>query len=387
VTVYRVAEPDETGKTAASADAFHATYPDRAQDAETLLVAPDGTLFIVTKGDTGPVALYRFPRQLTPGDSHRLTLVGVLAEGRARGDAQITDGTVSADGRWVVLRTNTAATFYPAAEFFRGVWRERYRVDVRPAGEPQGEGIALSADGATLFLAGEGGSSTRPGTLARMTCALPGEAHQGHVVPQELPPAGAAQLVRSLEASRAHRSHLWRDTPPANADDSVNAYVEIAKGNRDKWEFDMGRNRLGLDRVIPEEVGGYPVNYGFVPQTVSYDGDPFDALVLGPPLPEGEVVSGTIVGVMFMEDEKGWDAKVVLSPAGPDGRPRLTLTEDDRQTIGEFFRRYKQHESGKFSTVPGWGSIPDGRRYVTTTHAFFERCRQVPPGAPCRLEP
>jgi inorganic pyrophosphatase len=55
--------------------------------------------------------------------------------------------------------------------------------------------------------------------------------------------------------------------------------------------------------IMPDQIGGYPVNYGFVPQTVSYDGDPFDALVLGPPIRGGRVVRGTIVGLMFMEND------------------------------------------------------------------------------------
>ena len=66
-------------------DVFHATYPDGAHDAETLLVTPDGGLFIVTKGDTGPVALYRFPRELRPGATHQLERVGKpRAAGQAR---------------------------------------------------------------------------------------------------------------------------------------------------------------------------------------------------------------------------------------------------------------------------------------------------------------
>ena len=64
------------------------------------------------------------------------------------------------------------------------------------------------------------------------------------------------------------------------------------------------------------------MNYGFVPQTVSYDGDPFDILVLGPPLAGGSLVRGIIVGLMQMEDEKGLDSKVVVSVAGPDGKPK-----------------------------------------------------------------
>jgi inorganic pyrophosphatase len=178
---------------------------------------------------------------------------------------------------------------------------------------------------------------------------------------------------------------VWRDTPPTNDDGTVNAYVEIGRGDRRKWEFDMAANRLAIDRAIPEAIGGYPVNYGFVPQTISYDGDPFDVLVLGPPIPEGRIVRGTIVGLMYMEDEKGFDAKVVVSPA-TDASSRLELTERDRREITDFFQRYKLLEPDKFSTVPGWGSIAEGRDLVQLTHAFFEQCRQRS-AMPCRVAP
>jgi inorganic pyrophosphatase len=201
-----------------------------------------------------------------------------------------------------------------------------------------------------------------------------------------LPTLGTTQLDKSLEAATAHRSHVWRDTPPVNGDGSVNAYVEISRGDRRKWEFDMRANVRAIDRVIPEDIGGYPVNYGFVPQTVSYDGDPFDVLVLGPPLPGGELVRGTIVGLMYMEDEKGIDSKVVLSPIGADGRPLLALTAADQQEVGEYFRKYKRWEAGKFSKVPGWGSAAEGRAHVTTTHAFFRDCR-MRAGATCQVKP
>ena len=155
----------------------------------------------------------------------------------------------------------------------------------------------------------------------------------------------------------------------------MNGYVEIARGDRRKWEFDMAANRRAIDRTMPEDLGGYPVNYGFVPQTVSYDGDPFDVLVLGPPIEGGTVVRGVIVGVMRMEDEKGLDSKVVISRVGPDGRPLHALTAVEQQRIGDYFKRYKEHETGKFSKVPGWGTVAEGLSYVTTTHAFFQKCR------------
>ena len=117
---------------------------------------------------------------------------------------------------------------------------------------------------------------------------------------------------------------------------------------------------------------------------MSYDGDPVDVLVLGPALPGGEIVRGVIVGVMYMEDEKGLDSKVVLSPVVPDGRAKYELTPQIRNQIADYFRRYKQGEPGKFSKVPGWGTVAEGRDLVTTTHAFFRECRKHA-GTVCRV--
>jgi inorganic pyrophosphatase len=219
--------------------------------------------------------------------------------------------------------------------------------------------------------------------IAAVPC-LVAAAQSGERSLELLPASASEQLAQSLAAASAHTKHVWRDTPPLNDGETVNAYIEISRGDRRKWEFDMRANARAIDRMMPPRVGGYPVNYGFVPQTVSYDGDPFDALVLGPPLDGGLLVRGAIVGVMFMEDEKGPDSKVVLSVTHPDGRPVHQLTPADRRRIGDYFRRYKQHEPGKFSKVPGWGSIAEGLSHVTTTHAFFLQCRQHA-GKPCQL--
>lgn len=205
-----------------------------------------------------------------------------------------------------------------------------------------------------------------PTVVAAQVASLP---------PRELPATAATHLVQSLDAARAHTSHVWRDTKPINDDGTVNAYVEIPRGEVRKFEFDMRANARAIDRVMPPEIGGYPVNYGFVPQTVSYDGDPFDALVLGPPLEGGALVRGRIVGVMFMEDEKGLDSKVVLSRIDATGRYLDELTANARQEIGDYFARYKEHQPGAFSKVSGWGSVAEGRAFITMTHAFFRECR------------
>jgi inorganic pyrophosphatase len=204
--------------------------------------------------------------------------------------------------------------------------------------------------------------------------------------PDILPPAAVDKLAASFDAASTHRRHAWRDTPPTNAAGTVNAYIEIPRGERRKFEFDMHGNTRAVDRIMPADFGAYPVNYGFVPQTISYDGDPFDVLVLGPPLTGGNIVRGRIVGLMLMEDEKGIDSKVVLSPLDRDGRPTQALTQADRDRIGSYFDTYKRHEPKGFSNVPGWSSPEDGMAHIVMTHAFFRRCREAR-GTPCRIDP
>jgi hypothetical protein len=169
ITVYRVEEPTSDSGTA-TAVAFHARYPDRAQDAEALVVDRDGRLFIVTKGDTGPVALYRFPAQLKAGTTVELERVGrPRSPGKPGRDDRITDAAVSADGNWVALRTTTRLTLHLATEFMTGNWREAARVSLAPLGEPQGEGLTFASDG-SLYLVGEGGGKKQPGTFAKLSC-------------------------------------------------------------------------------------------------------------------------------------------------------------------------------------------------------------------------
>jgi hypothetical protein len=172
ITVYRLPEPDPRSKTAAVQDAFHATYPDGAHDAETLLVTAKGDIFIVTKGDPGPVAVYRFPPDSKSGATVALEQVGNPRDaGGAGADDRITDGALSPRGQWVALRTNHDVRFHAAADLLTGHWRQVGRVDLKPLGEPQGEGIAF-ADDASLYLVGEGGGIGQPGTFTRLTCTF-----------------------------------------------------------------------------------------------------------------------------------------------------------------------------------------------------------------------
>jgi hypothetical protein len=171
IAVYRLAEPAAGSQSVAVTDVFHATYPDGAQDAEALLVTPDARLYIVTKGDSGPVALYRFPAALRAGATATLERVGKAIHSGKPADTRITDGSVSPDGRWTVLRSRASLVFYRTDEFVAGNFREVKRVDLKAAGEAQGEGVAIGADH-VVYLVGEGGSKGQPGTFTHLRCEL-----------------------------------------------------------------------------------------------------------------------------------------------------------------------------------------------------------------------
>jgi hypothetical protein len=169
IAVYQIPEPSRPSGNVRPVAVFTATYPDGAHDAETLLVDAGGRLYVVTKGETGPAALYRFPEQLTAGKPMRLERVGNPIAARLAQPARITDGAVSADGKTVVLRSRTGLTFYSASDFLRGNFREERRVDLAKLGEPQGEAVAFGESDA-VFVAGEGGGKKQPGTLAVLSC-------------------------------------------------------------------------------------------------------------------------------------------------------------------------------------------------------------------------
>ena len=172
ITIYRLTEPGDTPSPTPAVDVFHARYPDGAHDAETLLVTPDGGLYIVTKGSTGPVALYRFPGE--PGTDGRVVQLerigGPRSSGLVKRDELVTDGAVSSDGARVVLRTHEALYFYRTAQLLAGDWSAAEIVNLKHVGEAQGEGVALGAEN-EIYLVGEGGGGSRPGTFARLTCA------------------------------------------------------------------------------------------------------------------------------------------------------------------------------------------------------------------------
>lgn len=175
IVVYRIPEPSPQDRSTRQAEAFRATYPDGARDAEAIIVTAADSLFVVAKGDNGPVALYQFSTPLRTGIATRLKKVATLAT-KVSKSQWITGASVSPDGRWVVLRTPASLLFYRAERLTKGVVTDPLVFDIRDLREPQGEGVALRSDG-TVYLTGEGGGGGgargRPGTFAAVRCQLP----------------------------------------------------------------------------------------------------------------------------------------------------------------------------------------------------------------------
>ena len=137
-------------------------------------------------------------------------------------------------------------------------------------------------------------------------------------------------------------------------DDVVEVFVEIPKGSRNKYEFDKRRGLMRLDRRLLSATT-YPADYGFIPETLGEDGDPLDALVLlDEPTFPGCLVVGRPIGVFWMEDEKGPDAKIICLPESDplwdhigdiEGLPGALRAE-----IEHFFDVYKTLEKKKSAT-------------------------------------
>ena len=168
VTVYRIPEPSPSDSRSAPAAALRLRYPDGPHDAEALFVR-DGAVHVVSKGETGPIAVYRVPAGAT-GEAV-LVRVATLAAGPVDRPARVTAADASEDGRWIALRTLDQVAVHPASVLDGGSAPAARRVDLRPLGEPQGEGIAFTPDGGLVLTSESRGRE--PGTLARLACTLP----------------------------------------------------------------------------------------------------------------------------------------------------------------------------------------------------------------------
>ncbi|TFH67423.1 inorganic diphosphatase [Gammaproteobacteria bacterium LSUCC0057] len=158
----------------------------------------------------------------------------------------------------------------------------------------------------------------------------------------------------------------------------INVIIEIP-ANHDpiKYEIDKASHAIFVDRFVATPMF-YPANYGYIPHTLSEDGDPLDVLVVAPyPVMPGAVIRARPVGVLVMEDESGMDHKLLAVP-----HTKLTKAYDHvnevadlpelliRQ-IGHYFENYKALEAGKWVKVTGWENAEAARQEILVSRQRY----------------
>jgi inorganic pyrophosphatase len=173
---------------------------------------------------------------------------------------------------------------------------------------------------------------------------------------------------------------IGKDVP-----NDFNVVIEIpANAPGIKFELDKDSGAVLVDRFMATPMH-YPCDYGFVPHTLSDDGDPVDVLVVAPyPLSPGVVVRCRPLGVLMMEDEAGLDAKVLAVPV-----QKLTSMYDDVMThedmpplllkqISHFFEHYKDLEKGKWVKLKGWKGIDAAKKEIMDSVERFNGKKNKP---------
>ncbi|HYD96341.1 MAG TPA: inorganic diphosphatase [Noviherbaspirillum sp.] len=165
-----------------------------------------------------------------------------------------------------------------------------------------------------------------------------------------------------------------------NVPDDFNVIIEIPM-NADpiKYEVDKETGAIFVDRFMGTAMH-YPCNYGYIPNTISDDGDPVDVLVVTPfPLIPGVVVRCRPIGLLKMKDEAGGDAKLLAVPVDkvlpiykhwqkPEDMNELRL-----QQIQHFFEHYKDLEPGKWVKVEGWFGPEEAKQEILSGIAAYDR--------------
>ena len=158
--------------------------------------------------------------------------------------------------------------------------------------------------------------------------------------------------------------NLDRVTAGRDVPNDFNVIIEIPM-NADpiKYEVDKATGAVFVDRFMSTAMH-YPCNYGYVPNTLSGDGDPVDVLVLSPvPIITGVVVRCRPVGALVMEDEAGGDEKIIavpvdaLAPFYSNVRNYRDLPKIMCEQIAHFFQHYKDLEEGKWTKLDGWRDV------------------------------
>jgi inorganic pyrophosphatase len=163
--------------------------------------------------------------------------------------------------------------------------------------------------------------------------------------------------------------------PKTPASDCVHVVIEIPRGSRNKYEIDHEDGRVYLDRRLFTATT-YPADYGYLEHTLAGDGDPLDALVLNEdPVYPGVICEARPVGVLYMRDEAGEDAKLICIPPH---EPRFAkvreisdLTPQLVEEIQHFFNVYKALEPNKHSSSAGLGGRDEAWREIRDSRARY----------------
>ena len=156
-----------------------------------------------------------------------------------------------------------------------------------------------------------------------------------------------------------------------NPPEDVNTVIEVPIGGEPvKYEMDKAAGTLVVDRFLYTPMR-YPGNYGFVPHTLSDDGDPIDVLVANTrPIIPGAVMNVRPIGVLRMEDDGGGDEKIIAVPSSRitqryvNVKTHTDLPEITRHQIEHFFVHYKDLEPGKWVKLLGWGDVAEAHRLI-----------------------
>jgi inorganic pyrophosphatase len=160
----------------------------------------------------------------------------------------------------------------------------------------------------------------------------------------------------------------------------INVIIEIPMhGEPVKYEVDKETGALFVDRFMATAMF-YPTNYGYIPKTLSEDGDPVDVLVVTPvPLISGAVIPCRVVGMLKMTDESGVDAKLLavpitkLSTMYQSVKSYLDLPQQTLLSLEHFFKHYKDLEAGKWVKVEGWVGPEAARDEIMASVARYKQ--------------
>ena len=170
-----------------------------------------------------------------------------------------------------------------------------------------------------------------------------------------------------------------------NVPHDINVIIEIpSHSDPVKYELDKDTGAMFVDRFMSSAMH-YPCNYGYIPHTLSDDGDPVDVLVLTPnPLISGSVVRCRPVGVLKMTDESGDDAKVLAVPVDKlcktyrNVQDFRDITTPILDQIAHFFEHYKDLDEGKWVRVEGWAGKDEANREIMDSIERYNQSEEKP---------